>query len=279
MNLNNPMKNLHLALLISLIAICPKTYSQNINPLRIGNKPLYYSLEISETDLDSLPKDFDQTQIYTTKKRTLKKPIFEYTKCRISLYQLDSNNFHMQIVTDEYLKEFKGGTLILFHCNFAADKTATTNMNDYSDYEAFYNLLFKPILDYNQNKKQLNYKPADLDSYFPFETNMNYEFETMDSLGNIIPDCNLKFISQTNLVNDTLLNFQGNFRRYKDGPIFPKSKKDSTFLTTDYKINFTYSCLEKQVDNIDAIMIVYSQGSIYTKKRIAIKIKRLKNHR
>lgn len=273
------MNYFRLSFLILLVAICPKTYSQNINPLQIGNKPLYYSLEISETDLDSLPKNFDQTQIYSTKKSTLKKNIFDYTKCLISLYQLDSNNFNMTIVSDEYLKEFKGGNLTLFHCNFALDKTATTNMNDYSDYEAFYNLLFKPILDYNPNKKQLNYEPADIDSYFPFETNMNYEFETMDSLGNIIPDGNLKFISQTILDNDTLLNFQGDFFRYKDGPIFPKSKKDSTFLTTDYKINYTYSSLEKQVDNVEAIMIIYSQGSIYTKKRIAIKIKRLKNHR
>ena len=273
------MKNLHLALLISLITICPKTYAQNISPINCGGKTVYYSLEITETNLDSLPKDFDQTQIYTTKKRTLKKPIFDYTKCLISLYQLDSNNFHMQIVTDEYLKEFKGGTLILFHCNFALDKTATTNMNDYSDYKTFYDLLFKPILNYKPNVKQLNYEPADLNSYFPFETNMNYKFETMDSLGNIIPDGNLKFISLTILDNDTLLNFQGDFCRFKDGPIFPKSKKDSTFLTTDYKINYTYSSLEKQVDNVEAIIIIYSQGSIYTKKRIAIKIKRLKNHR
>ena len=273
------MNYFRLSFLILLVAICPKTYSQNINPLQIGNKPLYYSLEISESDLDSLPKNFDQSQIYKTKKRTLKKPIFEYTKCLISLFQTDSNSFHFNIVTDESLKEFKGGTLILFYCDFALDKTATTSIIDYSDYETFYNLLFKPILDYNPNKNQLNYEPADLNSYFPFETNMNYKFETMDSLGNNIPDGNLKFISKTSFNNDTLLNFQGDFRRYKDGPIFPKSKKDSTFLTTDYKINYTYSCLEKQVDNVEAIMIVYSQGSIYTKKRIVVKIKRLKHHR
>lgn len=236
-----------------------------------------YSLKITETNIDTFPAIFNKLNPPKNAKQT-KANIFPYPNCEIILNAINKDTFQMRLISNDYKFSNNKTNGILLKTKFSREKDihSTNYVRGDGDYGIFYKLLIESIYNFDPEIKRIRYgNSLDFDSYFPFRLSTSIVGYMTDSTGHSIPDNSLKLISIDTSNNDTIAKFNGNFGLFEEGNLFQKvENNDTTVLRIYFNINLDYSVKDKQVTEIGCEIFVFSQGTINSKKKILIALKR-----